>query len=1109
MELDAYQKQAIEETRNAIVAAGAGSGKTRVLTERYAYLVRKKDVGVENILTLTFTKKAAAEMYERIYKALEKYAHEPNVANKLAQFENAQISTIDSFCGQITRNRPEYYGLAPDFSVDNEAAKEICINAAYSVIKKNINKPGVFQFVSEFGFENVWKSGLVPYGLSHLSLGKPVDFSEKYNLQKKAFIKEAEKLISSMEEIAERLSRIQREKYAVTEKICDIFQKGLSFTEMLDTQDYAAIYDSAKAISKIRKSAGGSANAKLAKELLLEWSEEVDEAKLQVFLTLQELDKIQDVFSMLTDYQEQVLSAKREQGVVTFTDVAHMSIDILLRDKGLREFYKERFQYIMIDEFQDNNEDQKALLYLLAEKKGLYSEGIPKAEDLEPGKLFFVGDEKQSIYLFRGADVSCFKNLETELSSNGAGCRLTLPTNYRSSPALVDFFNSCFAGVLEGAQEDYEAVFEKIEKGKEKTLGTACIHLLYQPYKEKEDEDSLDSLDTEAFTVAKYIHDSVKSGTMMKTGKDGEQPVSYEDFAILMRSTSSQNYFEKYLRLFNIPYSAESMRTLFLEPPVNDFYNVLQTVMYPHDITAYAAFLRSPLVNMSDPGITEVLMNEETAFEQKGITEENEEAYNRAANLAAVFSQAIDTQPLAALVDLFWYDYGYRYFVLKNRRFHGYREYYDYLSELARKADEAGKTVAEFLDFLRENLGKFEKIEELEVLKKQNPGVTIMTVHKSKGLQFPVVIIAGMGNTGSKKDGDLFYPSNEFGVTFEIRRPVKIKGKNAGNIIYTREKEEKNKRLDAELKRLLYVAATRAEDHLVFSGYHHRNNQRSMNCMLNLLFKGLNIPAAEAESALAECSDISSDIIPPVPMADYYRLIQNTPSGPKVVTENVYTETQVIQRDFEVFRVTPNSLNTWYNSNSGREHPHPVALPGLESDRIIEKTESGASVFGELCHWYIQKRFSSLRLPSGLLQDFSEKDAAVFKQEAQKLADSFFRSSFWKEMKSADSIYSEREFSSLIKVGQKEYFVNGQFDLFCMFHDTVVIIDFKTDRNIVSGEYDVQLAFYKKAAQELSALPVETYLWYLRSNEAVKNASSPQPAEVLEKFHTSNCIKKV
>ena len=164
----------------------------------------------------------------------------------------------------------------------------------------------------------------------------------------------------------------------------------------------------------------------------------------------------------------------------------------------------------MIDEFQDNNQLQKELLYLLAEKEDLLGEKIPQARDLEKDKLFFVGDEKQSIYRFRGADVSVFKGLSSELAAQSREPAVALNTNYRSEPGLIAFFNRIFRNIMGSSVFDFEADFQELKACNRKVALKSEIRLLYKPYlSEKEESPFYNSQESEGFRIAQYLVEAV------------------------------------------------------------------------------------------------------------------------------------------------------------------------------------------------------------------------------------------------------------------------------------------------------------------------------------------------------------------------------------------------------------------------------------------------------------------------------------------------------------------------------------------------------------------------------------------------------------------------
>jgi ATP-dependent exoDNAse (exonuclease V) beta subunit len=254
----------------------------------------------------------------------------------------------------------------------------------------------------------------------------------------------------------------------------------------------------------------------------------------------------------------------------------------------------------MIDEFQDDNELQKRLLFLIASEPGDLDR-----PSLAPDKLFFVGDEKQSIYLFRGADVSVFRRLSGELGTEA----IPLSRNFRSEPVIIDMINAIFPSVMapsnpDNGREDFEASFERLDT-RESTSGvTPRFVYLELPYRDARGaRDAFrDAAECEAWEVAHLVRDAVEGGSLLVAdrGTGKARKARYEDFAILLRSTSKQVHFEKYLRLFGVPYGSENACGLFSEAVACDLYYALRLALYPDDRNALAAYLRSPFAGLSD-----------------------------------------------------------------------------------------------------------------------------------------------------------------------------------------------------------------------------------------------------------------------------------------------------------------------------------------------------------------------------------------------------------------------------------------------------------------------------------------------------------------------------
>ncbi|MBT3273605.1 MAG: UvrD-helicase domain-containing protein, partial [Spirochaetales bacterium] len=847
---DIDQLRAINIDTNAVVSAGAGSGKTTVLANRYLRLICEGKAGVENILTLTFTRKAAQEMHERIYSLLIENKDDARVGAQLALFENSQISTLDSFCSQIARNWIQRFGVSPDFRIDEKAAKAETEQIALDFILEMSGDPVLQEFIFGNGFERVWKEFFVSLAQTKFTVGRELDFEGMSAAQSIFLRDELKRAALEAENYAARFERFDPSAGAGIKNAVAAVSLLSGVSGMVEAGETEELRLHLEGFSIRKPGKGKHADYDAVRELIEPVRKTVG-SLMEILITLQSKNLIDGMLEICTEFQRRVIEGRRNSGTLFFHDVVEMARVCLIENHDLRSYYKHRFTHIMIDEFQDNNRLQKELLYLLAEKSDMSLDRIPEPHELEPEKLFFVGDEKQSIYMFRGADVSVFKELSDEAEQSG-GEALSLPKNYRSEPLLIDFFNDLFSIIMADSQHPFEARFEKLKARAPELSKPPHIVILYKPYHDKKDVGLVENDDAEAITIARFVKESVEK--KLPVFADGEErPARFEDFALLMRSTSNQSKYETAFRILGVPHRTQTIRSLFLEAPLNDMYNLLQLAVYPEDRTAYAGFLRSPIVNVSDETLVRLLFIEKSSFEYldediAAVSDQDREKLDIARRLFEHVRTNADRVPIARLVFNIWYRYGYRYLLLKDQNLHPYLEYFDYFRELARQADLSFLSLAGFLDIIRPHLGKFERLPDLDILKDESDGsggVQILTIHKAKGLEFPVVILANTGNRGrSGESGAPYYFSEEHGITLNIAQFGGGK-KTRTNYFYSRGKEEQAAKDEAELKRLLYVGVTRAKQHLVISGCHNKNNQNKNNnqknesVLLNMVLRSL------------------------------------------------------------------------------------------------------------------------------------------------------------------------------------------------------------------------------------------------------------------------------
>lgn len=1106
MRFDDSQRRAIDCEANVVVTAGAGSGKTTVLAERFVRLIREQKAAVDEILTLTFTRKAAAEMHDRIYRRLLTEEDLPSIREALARFETAQISTLDSFCSRIVRNDAGRFGITPDFSVSEDDALETVEETALRFVLDHHDHPGVRALIAQNGMSRTITDGLVPLGMDYFTLARAKDLEAMRDRQAEVLDTELNRSLAEIRSIAAVILELPPSTKSL-ENAHAAAASVESFDELLESGEYARLAELLSSLGKLRKPGSNSKREELVQlaEVLDELKERAAEAA-EIALSVLLHDRAAEAFDALSLYQEEARRAKRAGGRITFQDVVDMAVASLSENAELRSHYKRRFRYIMIDEFQDNNELQKELLFLLAEREDRVESGVAPATELESHKLYFVGDEKQSIYRFRGADVRVFKSLAAELAESG-GTSLQLTRNYRSHPQLVGFFNRLFERLLGAPSEDkqdFEADFSMLEAGPGTPDAPAHIDFLYKPYRQDAPPESLANDEAEAYAVASYIQTAVSTGALIHG--DDVRPVQYDDFAILLRSATNQATFERMLRHFGIPYNAGTVRSLFLEAPVNDMYNLLQLVVYPSDRLAYASLLRSPLVSLSDEAIVRILRAQAPPFKTEPsirLSDEDAAKLTRGAQLYREIGDQADRVPPARLVSKIWYDWGYRYILLSDPRFHSYLEHYDYFHELA--LQYTGRPLVAFLDAIRPLLGSYERIPDLEVLGRDETGVQILTIHKSKGLEFPVVIVANMGNVGRPDDGGStpIYRSEEFGITFNLSPP---ESRSRANYFYRRGKEENDARELAEIKRVLYVAATRAESHLVFSGFHHYGNRSRREAMLNLLIESLgldidsldddqsNAGRAAGELTIQRIDDQPRNVLRGSRTAGSRRsrdeAIETLISAPVVRRQSRRTELAVTEvHAAAATDGAPADGAAQTTATVGQLDDPEQKLP---SDRLVE--EIGAQAFfGTLSHRVVEEylrtgsppRESEVRWPSSI----PEEHRARLLSDAAELSRRFLESRWWREFQ-AEQVGIESEVEVLLRcpVDGVDCFLRGVIDVLASTTSKTTVVDFKTDRILNPAGYALQLSLYAEAAAGLidsESAAVRVVLVHLRSGEPI------------------------
>ncbi|MCL2243992.1 MAG: UvrD-helicase domain-containing protein [Treponema sp.] len=1194
LQLNEEQKKAAFYIDNAVVAAGAGSGKTMVLASRFAWLLTEKNYKIEEILTLTFTKKAAAQMYKRIFLLLSEIAEEKNglrserARRALDDFIHARIQTLDSYSASIVRQCAPRYGINPDFKIDQDFCYNLALEESLPFLITFRHHPAVETLYSDNRPNDIVRSIFAEILFNYCHIDRPLDFitgvKKQFDLLCAEWKKQCGNIKTIFNETAEHafddinmfpdivpfMDKFKKGEIIIPES--DDIKKYFNFILNESPEDCiekAEYHPLQKTIVKLLIFLSDINSLKLTKG---KRPKDGNPVKERIFLlralfarfsslsvSCLQAGFIYSIMSVMPQLQERYLNRKRAEGVLTFHDIARLSRTILLEQEDIRQGEKEAFKAIMIDEFQDNNELQKDILFLLAEKPQIFNRGIPSAQDLSKGKLFFVGDEKQSIYLFRGADVSVFRKLNDELDSAG----LSLKINYRSSPALIGAFNAIFGGSVfdphgkepvsvkpsvfapslsaEKPLPLYEASYTPLESGKD-SPGGLYIFILNKSSEKTTDSDEEDNRLSPDENEARFTAERIKQLLNERT-ESGDFKYQPKDIAILFRARSPQYLFEKHLRLLGVPYICEDINDFFYGGLVNDIMSVLFLAAHPLDSAAYAEMLRSPFAGLSLSGTAACMAVFKEAENPEPFNEEpvpyleetDLEKYRHGQKIYKSICKKAASESISSLISDLWYKEGYRYETEWNLSTGVYRELFDYLFHLAVKADTDNKGLVSFTDSMRRLRDSGGRLTDVEIPLEKPSAVHLLTIHKSKGLEFPVVFLCCCGKHSQADKGESIFLSDEAGVVLSPPLPPECYSiPNIRNNFFREQAEAEIKlKRTAELRRLLYVGMTRAERELYLTGVlgfeetetdnfplkiknyienkcAANNNPITGDSILNNdTFFGLLLPSIAAhisqDGLIDETSFFTLDAIP-VYTEDQIKnqekksaLFSNDQKGLNSYFNKVEPLYQKAEKNItpQIYdnHITPVSLrnkdeDSTNNEASGRNSYINREFSGEKSEDVFAEVDSmlsrfsqsgednsekfNSGSFGTIAHICVEAHLNGKDavIPAIIACFLTPGEAETLLKAGRELASRFIRSPLGKIASIAKLRESEFSFRSIIKnITGKEIFINGTIDLFFEDSDFIHVVDFKTDSRETPAEHTAQMSCYYQAVSSLFALP--------------------------------------
>lgn len=1137
------QQKAISSTKGTVlVSAAAGSGKTAVLVERVIRILTDSHspCNADEILVVTFTRAAAAQMKEKITKRLTEMSaadrKDRNLRKQLLLLPGAEICTIDSFCSNVVRNNYQYTDTTPDCRVLDEGESEILKAAAFeeTAEKMHMEQDEGFLKLSEmfsssgnddklreiilkmyafacarafpekwmrdikdnFSENNpVWKKCIVKYGI------RRIEYCLEMNEKALELLKEDDIIFSSYSDAFlsdkaefERI-KVKAEEFNGEDEKWDEIIKGLSFTfEKLGSKPNGyeagaaakhalALRDNCKEqIKKLRESfCADSAQNRADAEFLR--------------------PAARGLSDFLIEFSNCLQKKKREKNCCDFNDILHNAIELFTDEEGgktdIARQYSEKYKYILVDEYQDTNEAQDMLF-----------RSISRNEE----NLFFVGDVKQSIYGFRQAMPEIFTEKRRRFNTfNGDNypANIILGQNFRSREGITKWVNFVFSEIMRESVGgiEYNENEYLYSAGEYTPREEPCVEI---DILEKKNYPGMENYEAEAEHIVSRIEGILNSGMTVKGENGEERPVKKGDICVLVRSGSQR--IAAYIKALNkggIPANSADSGSVFDSPEGKILMSLLKTVDDPLNDVAAVSAMMSPVFGFTPDDMANlrkgdgkresvyscVLREAEKGNEKCRYFIEKTEKYR----LMSVTAETGEL--LEKIID----DTAYDKMVLAMKNGRSRRENLFIIADYARGFSASGNMgLSEFIR-IADNMKKNKK--RLDAAPRMSAGedcVSVMTIHKSKGLEFPVCLLVNCAGEFNDEDTKgMMMVSSRLGAGCKIKDKSKM-------VVYDTlshravKLEEKNSSRAEEL-RILYVAMTRAKEKLIcvmtLDNVGKKVQSAGADVMLReispvavtdsntyskwLLMCALKHPGAKA---LREMADIGDEIVKD---CDFGIRINLCERGETVKTEELIPA----QSDEEIIKLIREKTEYRYEYEYLRGIPvkrgasdakEVFSSDFFASERpsFMNKDGLTPALRGTAMHLFMQhcdyiKARESLEDEISRLREKGFINGEQADSLDRKKLSGFFMSSLAKRMLSSEKLYREkkfiihmspREFDDSLPLTKDNIVVQGILD--CAFEEDgkIVVVDYKTDKVKTEEElkrrYFSQLRIYTRAVKE-------------------------------------------
>ena len=1167
------QEQAIyEKGKNILVAAAAGSGKTAVLVERIINKIINEKIDIDKLLVVTFTNAAAAEMRERVLKAIYKKIDEEQ-ENELLQrqitlLNKSNICTIDSFCLDVVRNNFFELDISQSFRIGDTTEIEILkqdviedlfeekyekedkdftdlINTYTSYkddtpLKELILK--IYTYIQSNPFPEKWLKEKIE--MFNLEENLEQDFSK--TIWGRLLLKQVDEILQDgilkLEAERTKLSRYEElvtywqiinddiEQIEMLKANLDSWDKAYEITGNIKFKTWAVnkkVTLEEKDNAKATRDGIKNSIKKITDKILIFNSKEANEDINEMYKIMKKLEQI------ILEFAEKFAKRKKEKNIVDFNDVEHFALQILLDKENkpteIAKKYKEKFEEIAIDEYQDSNLVQEYILTSIS----------------RGNNIFMVGDVKQSIYKFRQARPDLFLDkykkykLKEDLS-NEEDLKIQLFKNFRSRKEVLDFSNAIFSnimteklGELDYTEEEYLNLGANYEDTKQ-DLRTE-INVLnieeqnvenIEELDEEEEQERVEDIELEAKFVANRIKKLFDEKFQIYDAKKQEKrDIKYKDIVVLLRSTKeSAPIFEKEIIKLDMPVFSDSSSEYLESIEIQTIMNLLKIIDNPLQEIPLVAVMRSIIGGFTDNELVQIRLSDKYDNFYNTILKAKKDVETSLRKKIESFLNNLDMwrkeQEYLSLDELIWKIYndtGYYNYVGLMTNGELRQANLKMLFERAKQCESISfKGLFNFINYIDKIKTSSKDMDSAKIIGENENVIRIMSIHKSKGLEFPVVFLSGTGKQFNMQDLNnkiLLHTEIGIGVKYidyekQIEYDTLSKQAMRNQIMIETLSEE---------MRVLYVALTRAKEKLIITGYskNDTSKQEEMETIINSYEKLNDIVLKKYKSYL-----------------DWIRLVYlyNQTKIEKLVSIQIYNKNDVIkmckineetkqnnideilnklskiqidkaeqkkivdlleyQYKYKISTIIPTKTSVTELKRMKQneiledveiEMPKPKFLQNNEEIKITNAEK------GTLIHLCMQKLNLSKKLYTyGEIKELVEQlefKKIITKQEADSINISkvfkFTQSNIWKELVSAKLVEREKPF--YISLPTKEIYgedvnenilVQGIIDLYYIDqNDNLVLVDYKTDfvenknEQLLIDKYRLQLELYKNALE--------------------------------------------